>query len=162
MSPPNTGFCSWVCVHITSTQLWGQCFSSRPISVRWVQTSPTFEEVEGFTPQTPSTSRSGFFFFFFFLNMFWIFPEQGSNPCPLPWQVDSNHWMTRAVPGQAFLLLFLQSGPFLLLPLLWEGILISTSSVNFTRFLPVKSMRILDSKAVRELKDRLVNKKPEH
>ena len=70
------------------------------------------------------------FFFFFFLNMFWIFPEQGSNPCPLPWQVDSNHWMTRAVPGQAFLLLFLQSGPFLLLPLLWEGILISTSSVR--------------------------------
>ena len=39
---------------------------------------------------------------------------------------------------------------------------ISTSSVNFTRFLPVKSMRILDFKAVRELKDRLVNKKPEH
>ena len=68
--------------------------------------------------------------FFFFLIMFWIFPEQGSNPCPLPWQVDSNHWMTRAVPGQAFLLLFLQSGPFLLLPLLWEEILISTSSVR--------------------------------
>ena len=128
MSPPNTDFCRWVCVHITSTQLWGQCFSSRPISLRWVQTSPTFEEVEGFTLQTPSTSRSSFFFVCLFF-MIWIFPEQGSNLCPLPWQVDSNHWITCPVPGQAFLLLFLQSGPFLL-PLLWEGILISTSSVR--------------------------------
>ena len=70
------------------------------------------------------------FFFVRLLFMIWIFPEQGSNLCPLPWQVDSNHWITCPVPGQAFLLLFLQSGPFLLLPLLWEGILISTSSVR--------------------------------
>ena len=67
---------------------------------------------------------------FFFLIMFWIFPEQGSNPSPLSGRRILKHWMTRAVPGQAFLLLFLQSGPFLLLPLRWEIILISTSSMR--------------------------------
>ena len=27
-----------------------------------------------------------------------IFPHQGSNPCPLHWQVDSSPWTTREVP----------------------------------------------------------------
>lgn len=69
-------------------------------------------------------------FIYLFILMSWIFPEQGSNPSPLSGRRILKHWMTRAVPRQAFLLLFLQLGPFLLLPLLWERILISTSSMR--------------------------------
>ena len=66
-------------------------------------------EVEVFTQQIPSTSRSGFFFFF--LIVFWVFPEQGSNPSPLSGRWILKHWMTRAVPGHAFLL-FCSLGSF--------------------------------------------------
>ena len=33
-----------------------------------------------------------------------IFPTQGSNPCLLPWQVDSFHWATREAPPRPVLL----------------------------------------------------------
>ena len=32
-----------------------------------------------------------------------IFPDQGSNPCPLHWQADFNHCATRVVPFPYFL-----------------------------------------------------------
>ena len=35
-----------------------------------------------------------------------IFPDQGSNPCPLHWQVDSYHCTTREVPILAFIIAF--------------------------------------------------------
>ena len=28
-----------------------------------------------------------------------LFPEQGSNPCPLHWKHSLNHWTAREVPG---------------------------------------------------------------
>ena len=28
-----------------------------------------------------------------------ILPNQGSNPCPLPWELSLNHWTARQVPS---------------------------------------------------------------